>query len=237
MQQQQHVFLPFFGGPDDRLALEFVIQICANPRIRGTVVRITKCDVGKENNLVVPGVDSGNEGKNMEEINALTVGSRIAGIPDTVYGQHNTETRMQSETADNIIWARYATPPAASNSDRKSIHSSASSSTRPQIEFKAISTPIPLHAAIQEATQSIYPTSTTNTATTGLPTKLVVVTGRSRRLAVENHRKELNELMSEHEYVGAEVRKTIGDVGTAFVVAGVGSGIVVVQAAGIGNFD
>jgi hypothetical protein len=55
-------------------------------------------------------------------------------------------------------------------------------------------------------------------------------------LAVENHRKELTELMSEHEYVGAEVRKTIGDVGTAFVVAGVGSGVVVLQAGGVGTF-
>jgi hypothetical protein len=26
----QHVFLPYFGGPDDRLALDFVVQICAN---------------------------------------------------------------------------------------------------------------------------------------------------------------------------------------------------------------
>jgi len=68
--QQQHVFLPFFGGPDDRLALEFVVQICANPRMRGTVVRITRCDVEEEDNLVVPP-----EGKNMEEIIALTVGS------------------------------------------------------------------------------------------------------------------------------------------------------------------
>ena len=71
---QQHVFLPFFGGPDDRLALEFVVQVCANSRMRGTVVRITKCDVG-EDNAVDPPVDLGVEVKNMEEINALTVGS------------------------------------------------------------------------------------------------------------------------------------------------------------------
>ena len=37
--------------------------------------------------------------------------------------------------------------------------------------------------------------------------------------------------MDEHIHVGAEVRKTVGDVATAFVVAGVGSGIVVLQAA------
>jgi hypothetical protein len=67
--------------------------------------------------------------------------------------------------------------------------------------------------------------------------KLFVVTGRSRRLAVENHQQELRELMEEHGRVGAEVRKTVGDVATAFVVAGVGSGVVVLQAAGAGNID
>jgi len=166
---------------------------------------------------------------------------RIAGIPDTVYGQHNTETRMQSDTADNIIWARYTTPPPASNSDRESTHSAVPSSARPQIDFKTLSTPIPLHAAIQEATEAIYLSKMMQIPTVPIPTstttKLIVVTGRSRRLAVENHRNELKELMGEHEYVGAEVRKTIGDVGTAFVVAGVGSGVVVVQAAGVGNLD
>ncbi|PPQ70372.1 hypothetical protein CVT25_000083 [Psilocybe cyanescens] len=230
----QHVFLPFFGGPDDRLALEFVVQICANPRIKGTVIRITKSDEVVERESIASGepvhLATGEEGRTMEEINALTVGSRIGGLPDTVYGQHNTETRLQSDTADNIIWARYApSPPPQSTtlaSDTKSTHSSdASSSTRPQIEFRSITTPIPLHAAIREASDTVLATHK----------KLVVVTGRSRRLAVENHRKELKELMDEHEKVGSEVRKTIGDVATAFVVAGVGSGVVVLQQAVAGN--
>jgi len=144
---------------------------------------------------------------------------------DTVYGQENTETRLQSETADNIAWARYAKCPVASNSDRRSTHSSPP--VRPQIEYKTLSTPIPLHAAIQEATDAIYPTTS----------KLIIVTGRSRRLAVENHRQELKDLMNEHKYVGAEVGKAIGDVATAFVVAGVGSGVLILQAAGVRNMD
>ena len=37
-----HVFLPFFGGPDDRLALQLVVQICLNPRMTATVVRMVK---------------------------------------------------------------------------------------------------------------------------------------------------------------------------------------------------
>ena len=40
---RHHIFLPFFGGPDDRLAIEFVAQICAtNPRVSATVVRFIK---------------------------------------------------------------------------------------------------------------------------------------------------------------------------------------------------
>ena len=37
-----HVFLPFFGGPDDRLALELVVQLCLNPRMTATVVRMVE---------------------------------------------------------------------------------------------------------------------------------------------------------------------------------------------------
>jgi hypothetical protein len=38
----QHIFLPFFGGPDDRLALDFAVQLCANPNTSATVVRMVK---------------------------------------------------------------------------------------------------------------------------------------------------------------------------------------------------
>ena len=39
---QFHVFLPFFGGPDDRAALALVVQLCANPAVSATVVRVKK---------------------------------------------------------------------------------------------------------------------------------------------------------------------------------------------------
>ena len=44
-----HVFLPFSGGPDDRLALSFVIQLCLHDAISATVVRIHRLESdGKE---------------------------------------------------------------------------------------------------------------------------------------------------------------------------------------------
>ena len=77
-----HVFLPFFGGPDDRLALDFVVQICANPRVRGTVVRMTKSDeaaVGTgeaQHGALTPGKAVEDfDPKIMEELNRLTTGS------------------------------------------------------------------------------------------------------------------------------------------------------------------
>jgi hypothetical protein len=74
----QHVFLPFFGGPDDRLALDFVVQICANPRVRGTVVRMTKSDevaLGTGEAQAGGKAGEGLDPKILEELNRLTVGS------------------------------------------------------------------------------------------------------------------------------------------------------------------
>lgn len=70
-----------------------------------------------------------------------------------------------------------------------------------------------------------------------MPMKLIVVADRSGRLMVENHRRGSKELMSKHEYAGVAVRKTIGNAGTAFVVTGVGSGVVVVQVAEVRGLE
>jgi hypothetical protein len=40
----QHLFLPFFGGADDRLALSMVYQLCAHPNITATVMRMEVSD-------------------------------------------------------------------------------------------------------------------------------------------------------------------------------------------------
>jgi len=40
----QHLFLPFFGGPDDRLALSFLVQLCTNTSVNATVIKMQKTD-------------------------------------------------------------------------------------------------------------------------------------------------------------------------------------------------
>ncbi|KAJ7446767.1 Sodium/hydrogen exchanger family-domain-containing protein [Mycena latifolia] len=213
---KQHLFLPFFGGPDDRLALEFVVQLCASPNVTATVLRMVKKEPGASLSLVT---SAHLTGEKAEEANALTVASTAAAFPDTVYGHATTETRMQSETADNIAWAKFA---PSMGSDAASTSSSAVSG----IEFRELASPIPLHAAIREV--NLYYESI---AGRRQGPRVLVVVGRSRRMAVENHAGELKELSAEYGSVGIEVRKTMGDVASAFVVASAGSGLVVVQAA------
>jgi hypothetical protein len=44
----QHLFLPFFRGPDDRLALAFLGQLCENPSVTATVVRLVMKDEAED---------------------------------------------------------------------------------------------------------------------------------------------------------------------------------------------
>ncbi|KAJ7917502.1 Sodium/hydrogen exchanger family-domain-containing protein [Mycena leptocephala] len=215
---KQHLFMIFFGGPDDRLALEFVVQLCASPNVTATVLRLVKKEVDAPLAQVTSARLAGSE--KAEEANALTVTSVVAGFPDTVYGPPTTETRLQSETADNVTWAKYASPAGADGAS--------TSSAALRIEFRELATPVPLHAAIHQV--KLHEETM---VTEARPARVVVVVGRSRRLAVENHAEELKTLTDEYGSVGSEVRKTMGDVASAFVVGSAGSGLVVVQAAEI----
>lgn len=40
-----HLVVAFFGGPDDRLALEFAVQLCAREEVNATVIRLVKTAV------------------------------------------------------------------------------------------------------------------------------------------------------------------------------------------------
>jgi hypothetical protein len=137
------------------------------------------------------------------------------GFPDTMYGNATTQTKLQSETADGITWSRYASVREEEGSPRRG---SAFGEAISRVTFEELATHDPLHSVLHRARLLQRP--------------LVVVIGRSRRLAVEDHHAELRALEAEHSAVRADVRKTIGDVGTAFVMAGIDANLLVMQASG-----
>ncbi|KAJ2914554.1 hypothetical protein MD484_g5864, partial [Candolleomyces efflorescens] len=261
----QHLFVPFFGGPDDRATLELVMQLCENPRVTATIVRFHRRDADEPGAIMSP--------KFSQEANALTVASSNPEYPDTYYGQATTESRLQSDTADNILWSKYSQSPRrnrrrsslAPNDASSSKTESSKSSFEARVEFKEIGSHTPLNAAIHEAMEfaPIQPheeeededeederdhdtVDKIGNAVPGLWNKkrprhnkgrLVIMTGRSRRLAVQDHQRELKDVMDGYGQLGPEVRKALGDVACAFVAAGVGSGIVVLQAASGASFE
>ena len=132
-----------------------------------------------------------------------------SGFPDTMYGNMTTQTRLQSQTVDGITWARYAAPSAPTPGDASALS---------RVTFEEFAGPNPLHAALHRVR---------------LMQRAVVIVGRSRRLAVEDHHAELRALEAEHggAAVRVDMRKTIGDVGTAFVMTGIDANLLVMQAA------
>lgn len=148
-----------------------------------------------------------------------------AAFPDTMYGNATTHTRMQSQTADGVTWARYAPSaesPTAAAAAAAATSDRALADALSRVTFEELASPTPLQAALRHA---------------GTLERAIVVVGRSRRLAVEDHHAELCTLEEEHGAVRADVRKTVGDVGTAFVMAGINASLLVMQASGIHSED
>lgn len=139
---------------------------------------------------------------------------------DTVYGAFNTQTRLASDTADNLVWEKYTNP------DSHSVSPSVRTALG-RISFSTTTSAKPLHTVVELVRADI--TAATSQAT---PKSFVVLAGRSRRLAVENLGTELRTLIAEvGSHMGSSVPKTLGDVGAALVASNVDASILVLQAA------
>jgi hypothetical protein len=101
--------------------------------------------------------------------------------------------------------------------------------------FKEISTTKPLHAALNEAIaiHTLSGRQPKGSVACSTAMGIVVVAGRSRRLAAESHSGELKELMQEDNDSGMvrAVTKTVGEISSAFIGRRVGVGILVLQLA------
>ena len=139
----------------------------------------------------------------------LTTPQTVA-FPDTVYGQQNTQTRLQSDTADNLAWGKYTNAGPRSQQFASALA---------RIKFLEESSATPLHRLLDLTAQQ---------SATKPP---VVVVGRSRRMATETHKQELLTLAQQRNVsVSSELPKTIGEVGAALVATGANVSLMVVQA-------
>ncbi|KAJ7098661.1 Sodium/hydrogen exchanger family-domain-containing protein [Mycena belliarum] len=203
---EQRLFLPFVGGPDDRLALAFLVQLSANPGVRATVVWICKVESTADEKEKEGGLSARHAGTTH-----LTMAA-----PDTVYGAHSTQTRLVSDTADNLLWDRFALPSSA--------HAPGVAAALSRVTFAKQAAAAPLHRIVELVELE--------SAKLAAGQNLMVLLGRSRRMAVESHKAELQQLISgKGTSIGSAVSKTVGDVGAALVASGTGASLLVLQAA------
>jgi hypothetical protein len=124
---------------------------------------------------------------------------------------------MESETADNLAWEQYVNPTSPSLVAALS-----------RVTFSELASPVPLHAIVEFVGNE-------EQRATRRRKRLMVVTGRGRRMAVESHHGELTQMLTEqgpHPYFGSgDSRKTVGDVATALIISENNAGVLVVQAA------
>lgn len=228
-----HLFFAFHGGSDDRTALDFIVQLASrNQGISATVVRILpSAEATAEDNAskhkASGSIAEGSSEASQESpilLSQLTVHG--GGATDTIYPAHNDP---HSDSADNISIYRWFD--ASSSSATPSIHSHEVQDALTRINYTSLSSVQPLHMTIARARATASSQS--------IP--LTIVVGRGRRDA-RSHTIELASfLKSNMEAVQAgiasssEVRRSMGDLGVAYLVSGVGNSVLVVQSAGAGG--
>lgn len=135
----------------------------------------------------------------------------LSNVQDTVYALRDTQTQLACQSADNLLWDRYT---------RSAVPEFATALQR--ISFREEHTPLVLHSINDDAAQAVSQHA---------ESRLLVVVGRSRRMAVESHAQELQVLLSEKgTSLGPEFAKTFGDVGSALVAGNVNASLLILQA-------
>lgn len=147
-------------------------------------------------------------------------------FPDTVYPNATTQTRLESDTADNLAWSHHSEPPH-------------STSAHSRLTFTHRATPTPIRLLIDMLDNDLLVSSDSRGSNPHAGKRVMVVVGRARRLAVQSHQDELSVLFGGKGHVSgtgggsvSEVRKTVGDVGAGLIVGSRSCvGLVVLQAA------
>lgn len=203
-----HIFLPFFGGADDRLALSFVVQLCAYTSNTATVIRFTGTEYSNKDSR--DSIDDAKLASQAEQI----------GAQDTVYGNMTTQNRLVSDTADNLLWSQCIDP---SDGQSKLVRGALG-----RINFRECSIPTPLHSMLELMSSSFRG----GAAPEGTPSPVVIV-GRNRRMPHETRHRELLALVSERGFGpdSMEMAKTVGDTAAAVIVGKINANLIVMQAA------
>ncbi|CAB4415251.1 unnamed protein product [Rhizophagus irregularis] len=202
------VFLPFFGGIDDREALTFVIQLLDHPNVSVDVLRIIKSSEPTEHDTILKNntlmTETGDKiPEDSEDVQRPPLAHKISSASAHIL--HSNDERKASDDADEELLKQVLksrTGVVASNA---------------RINYTEISSSTPLQTAVNRAKDIVS-------------RKDLIVVGRGRNDVTFSHKAESLDILKNLGDYGSDTRKSLGDIAQAFLSGGTAASILVLQA-------
>ena len=231
MPEGYHVFLPYFGGKDDRVALMMVIQLLRCTEVKATLVRIRYGEVSGSSSVAPPAgvhIPSGQAAQDgTEPIDTHKSSTPIASAVSAAVTKakvrftHGTEAPVSTPvTIENDPHA------AEDDAQVNNIIESIPSDIKSQLQIEHVVTSTPLQYAVKRAKREFETTASKyHLVIVGRGTRF----SRSANVAAALHKDLKSSVKLGHgEMVG---KSCLGDVGEGMLLGHVRSGLLVVQSA------
>ena len=225
LQEGYYIFLPYFGGRDDRIALSMVIQLLRCPDVKATVVRIGFAEGSGKDSVAVPPPTHVSPSKDILSITeAPNTANHSSPIASAVYGKlfknirfpgrqvpPNTPQTSEHDTEDD-------------ENDFKLLLDSVPAELKSRLNIENVTTNTPLQYVVERAKLEIDSKAASY--------HLVIVGRATKHPRASNIaavlRKDLKDIVQDP--VGETVGKSsLGDAGEAMLLGRVTGGILVVQ--------
>jgi hypothetical protein len=220
VQEGYHVFLPYWGGRDDRVALRMVLQLLQCPEVKATIIRIRYSGERNVSPVASPLEAHTTPPKDIPESNIIDTSHESTGLAAFVAkkvhfprGKETASTPVTTEI-DHDDDSQFAMLVNSVPSDIKS-----------RLTIENITTATPLQYAIKRVKKDIHSHSTNYH---------LVVVGRASKFARPGgmspvFRRDLRDLVKEGQSNDMVGNSCLGDAGEAMLLGKVMGGLIVVQ--------
>ncbi|RIA89541.1 Sodium/hydrogen exchanger family-domain-containing protein [Glomus cerebriforme] len=194
-----HVYLPFFGGIDNRAALSFVVRLLKNSNVTATVIRIKRSDEPTDNDAVLQRIE-------FDDSNHDNIDNEFTKMSSASAHVLNSNTiRHLSEMADELLLSEYFKVGTGSLVNN------------PRINYSEILSSTPLQTAVEHSKKIVSRKD------------LVVVGRERRDAIMSHREEFIEVLKNFGLSSGNDTRKCLGDLAEAFLVGQIASSMLVIQ--------
>ena len=231
VQEGYHIFLPYYGGKDDRVALMMVIQLLRCAEVKATLVRIRYSEVSGSSSVVPPAAvhtaaqevgQDGTEPIDTTHSSAPITSAVSAAVAKArVRFSHGAEAPTSTPvTIENDLHAE------EDDAQVTNILESIPSDIKSQLQIENVVTSTPLQYAVKRAKREFESNAVNyHLVIVGRGTKFL----RSTKVVAALHKDLKSLVKSGHgDVVG---KSCLGDVGEAMLLGHVKGGLLVVQSA------